>query len=209
MRSITKQAMTNDYNGGQSRDQQSTINYHQWQQWHHWSLTGELATKTRLGSTRTVHTMGGGGQTEQIRGSREVCCHEVAEHAAMLAAQSLADEWHWRDDWMRCGVGGTGAGRGAMLPWGGGVHCNVGGKSSHQCATLLRGGQTCCSTGGTGADGGATQSPTIMAIVMTMAKRIGMATMALIIPYKNESNDSAQKVQMLSLGKMCCKKQTS
>jgi hypothetical protein len=52
----------------------------------------ELATKTRPGSTGTVHTMGGGGRSERIRGSREVRCHEVAERAAMLAAQSLADE---------------------------------------------------------------------------------------------------------------------
>jgi hypothetical protein len=55
---------------------------------------GELATKTRPGSTGTVHTMGGGGQFEQIRGSREVCRHEVAERAAMLAVQSLADKQH-------------------------------------------------------------------------------------------------------------------
>jgi hypothetical protein len=53
---------------------------------------GELATKTRPGSTGTVHTMGGGGQSEGIRGTREVCCDEVAECAAMLTAQSLADE---------------------------------------------------------------------------------------------------------------------
>jgi hypothetical protein len=30
-----------------------------------------------------------------------------------------------------------------------------------------------------------------------------------IIPYKNELNDSAQKVQTLPLGKTCCRKQTS
>ncbi len=88
------QAMTNDYGGGRSRDQKSTINYHQGQQWCHWSLMGELATKTRPGSTGTVHTMGGGGRSERIWGSREVRRHEVAERAAMLAAQSLADEWH-------------------------------------------------------------------------------------------------------------------
>jgi hypothetical protein len=38
--------------------------------------------------------MGGGGRSEQIRGSREVRHHEVAERTAMLAAQSLADEQH-------------------------------------------------------------------------------------------------------------------
>jgi hypothetical protein len=53
---------------------------------------GELATKTRLGSTGTVQTMGEGGQLEQIRGCREAHCHEVAERAAMLAGQSLADK---------------------------------------------------------------------------------------------------------------------
>jgi hypothetical protein len=31
---------------------------------------------------------------EQIRDSREVCYHEVTEHTAMLAAQSLADKQH-------------------------------------------------------------------------------------------------------------------
>jgi hypothetical protein len=88
------QAMTNNYGGGWLRDQKSTINYHHGQQWRHWSLMGELVTKTRPGSTGTVHTMGGGGRLERIRGSREVRRHEVAERAAMLAAQSLADEWH-------------------------------------------------------------------------------------------------------------------
>jgi hypothetical protein len=33
--------------------------------------------------------------------------------------------------------------------------------------------------------------------------------LALIIPYKNEWNDSAQKGQTPPLGKMCCRKQTS
>jgi hypothetical protein len=55
---------------------------------------GELATKTRPGSTGTVHTMGGGRRSEQIRGSREVCRHEVADRTAMLTAQSLADKQH-------------------------------------------------------------------------------------------------------------------
>jgi hypothetical protein len=56
---------------------------------------GGVATKTRPGSTGTVQTMGEGGQLEQIRGCREACCHEVAERAAMLAGQSLADEQHF------------------------------------------------------------------------------------------------------------------
>jgi hypothetical protein len=56
------------------------------------NLMGELAAKTRPGSTGTVHMMGGGGRLEQIRGSREVLCHEVAEHAAMLVGQSLANK---------------------------------------------------------------------------------------------------------------------
>jgi hypothetical protein len=38
--------------------------------------------------------MGEGGQSEQIRGCREARCHEVAEHAATLAGQSLANEQH-------------------------------------------------------------------------------------------------------------------
>ncbi len=94
MRSITTQAMTNNYDGGQSRDQKSTINYHQGQQWCHWSLMGELAIKTRPGSRGIVHTMDGGGRSERIRGIREVCCHEVAECAVMLAGQSLANKQH-------------------------------------------------------------------------------------------------------------------
>jgi hypothetical protein len=55
---------------------------------------GELATKTRPGLTGTVHTLGGGVQSEQVRGSREGCHHKVAEHAAILAGQSLADKQH-------------------------------------------------------------------------------------------------------------------
>jgi hypothetical protein len=55
---------------------------------------GELATKTWLGSTGTVHTMGGGGQSEQVRGSREVHCHEVVEHAVMFVGQSLVNKQH-------------------------------------------------------------------------------------------------------------------
>ncbi len=89
MCSITMHAMTNDYNGGQPWDQKSTINYHQGQKLHHWSLMGELAKKTRPGSTGTVHTMGGGGWPARIRGSKKVHCHEGGEHAAMLAGSPL------------------------------------------------------------------------------------------------------------------------
>ncbi len=66
-----------------------------------------------------------------------------------------------------------------------------------------------CSAGRSGAGKGAMQSTTTMATAMTIAMKTGMATMALIIPYKNELNDSAQKGQMLPLVKMCCRKQTS
>ncbi len=55
---------------------------------------GELATKTRPGSTGTVHMLGGGGRSERIRSSSEVRCHEVAEHTAMLVAQSFTDKQH-------------------------------------------------------------------------------------------------------------------
>jgi hypothetical protein len=48
-----------------------------------------------------------------------------------------------------------------------------------------------------------------MSTVMVMAKTTGMETMALVILYKNELNDSAQKEQTLPLDKMCCRKQTS
>jgi hypothetical protein len=66
-----------------------------------------------------------------------------------------------------------------------------------------------CSAGETGTGWGAMQLPMTMATVMVTAKTIGMATMALIIPYKSELNDLAQKGQALPLGKMCCRKQTS
>jgi hypothetical protein len=88
-------------------------------------------------------------------------------------------------------------------------HAAMSVTGSCQQATSPRGGQMCCSTGGTGAGRGATQSPMATATVMVMAKTIGMVTMVLIIPYKNELNDSAQKGQTLPLGKMCCRKQTS
>jgi hypothetical protein len=38
--------------------------------------------------------MGGGGRSEWIRGSREVCRQEVAERTAMLVEQSLANKQH-------------------------------------------------------------------------------------------------------------------
>ncbi len=114
-----------------------------------------------------------------------------------------------RGNQMRCGVGGTGAGRGAMSPWGGGARYNVGGEGSCWRATSPRGGQMRYSAGRTGAGRGAMQLPTTTATVMATAKMTGMVTMALITPYKNEWNDSAQKGQMPPLGKMCYRKQTS
>jgi hypothetical protein len=176
MCSIRMQAMTNDYNAGQSWDQISTINYHQGQQSCHYSLMGELATKTRPGSTGTVHMMGGDGRLERIRGSREVHCHEVAEGAAMLVGKSLANKQHPHKA-AQCA-----AALAALVL--------AGEKCCHEvveCAAMLvaralPSKQHCheaAKHARTGTGQGATQSTTAIATVMAMAKMTGMATMAL------------------------------
>jgi hypothetical protein len=61
--------------------------------------------------------------------------------------------------------------------------------------TLPQGGQTRYSAGGTGAGWGATQLTTTMATVMAMVKMTGMATTALMIPYKNEKMTQHKRVK--------------
>ncbi len=58
--------------------------------------------------------------------------------------------------WMRCGVGGVGVGRGAMLPRVGRLGCSVGRDDSHQWALLPGSGGTRSDIGGNGAGQGAT-----------------------------------------------------
>jgi hypothetical protein len=173
---------------------------------------GELATKTRSGSTGTVQTMGEGGQSEQIRSCREACCHEVAERAAMLAGQSLANKQHCHE------VAECAAALAALVLAGEQRYHEVAELATMLVARALVDEQhinmrqpnalrhwqnwhwlvsNIIDNSNGNSDGNGKDN------------RNGDYGTMVIVPYKDKLTDSAQKGQTLPLGKTCCRKQTS